>query len=92
LIFNQFPYKSKKCDFLLEEKVPQADEEKSNKQKILLFLLLEEKVPQADEAKIKAKKDINSQFSINKTHYHKTIWSAVLLLEEKVPKADEVKS
>jgi hypothetical protein len=49
-------------------------------------------VPQADEAKIKAKKDINSQFSINKTHYHKTIWSAVLLLEEKVPKADEVKS
>jgi hypothetical protein len=36
-------------------------------------LLLEEKVPQADEVKSKAKKDLNSHNSINKTHYHKTI-------------------
>jgi hypothetical protein len=36
------------------KKVPQADEVKSNKQKILLFLLLEENVPQADEVKSKA--------------------------------------
>jgi hypothetical protein len=32
--------------------VPQADEVKSNKQKILLFLLLEEKVPKADEVNL----------------------------------------
>jgi len=52
---------------LLEEKVPKADEVKSNKQKVLFSLLLEEKVPQADEVKSKAKYNLKAQkFPVNK--------------------------